>query len=158
MITLLENVLKRTDGAYVDAQDFRLLDHALSTWNARKEAYIAVEQKETEIINGALTVMRNGAQSKAMTVNALNSSGVDRCERDMTAGLRMCALAMLLKDEDLLKDRFFYWQQNIMLAMQHTQFHGYKFLWQSIQAHLTTEQAELMSPYMKMAHEMMSGK
>lgn len=154
MITLLENVLKRADGAYVNAQDIRLLDHALSSWQTRKETYNAIEQKELDIINHALTGMERGDRFESKPLDTL---GVNRCQRDMTLGLRCCALAMLLQDKELLQDRVLYWQQNIFLAMQ-LNYQGYKFLWQSIKELLPTDQAELMSPYMKMAHEMMSGK
>jgi hypothetical protein len=154
MITLLEDVLKRADGVYVDAQDFRLLDHALSTWQTRKQVYNAVEQKETEIINQAVSAMRNGDRFES---KPLDNLGVDRCQRDMTLGLRCCALAMLLQDKELFKDRVLYWQQNIFLAMQ-LNYQGYKFLDQAVKDQLPAEQAELLSPYMKMAHEMMSGK
>jgi Phycobilisome protein len=154
MITLLEDVLKRADGAYVDAQDLRLLDHALSTWQTRKQVYNLVEQKETEIINQAVSAMRNGNRFESKPMDNL---GVDRCQRDMTLGLRCCALAMLLQDKELLKDRVLYWQQNIFLAMQ-LNYQGYKFLGQAIKAQLTSEQAELITPYLKMADEMMGGK
>jgi Phycobilisome protein len=154
MITLLENVLKRTDGAYVDAQDIGLLDQALSSWQVRKQAYNSVEKKETEIINHAVSAMRSGDRFESKPFDNL---GVDRCQRDMTLGLRCCALAMLLQDEEMLKDRVLYWQQNVFLAMQ-LNYQGYKFLGQAIKSQLPSEQAELMAPYMKMAHEMMSGK
>jgi Phycobilisome protein len=154
MITLLENVLKRTDGAYVNAQDFKLLDQALSSWQVRKQVYSLVEQKETEIINHAVAAMRNGNRFESKPMDNL---GVDRCQRDMTLGLRCCALAMLLQDEELLKDRVLYWQQNIFLAMQ-LNYQGYKFLGQAIKAQLPSGQAELITPYLKMADEMMGGK
>jgi hypothetical protein len=64
---------------------------------------------------------------------------------------------MLLEDPEMLKDRVLYWQQNIFLSMQ-LNYHGYKFLWQSLQSQLPQEQSELLSPYLKIAHEMMSGK
>ncbi len=154
MITLLENVLKNSDGAYVNAKDFQLLDGALSTWQTRKQVYSAIERNESEIINYAVTAMRNGDRFESRPMDAL---GVDRCQRDMTLGLRCLALAMLLQDEELLKDRVLYWQQNIFLAMQ-LNYQGYKFLGQAIKVQLPESEAELMSPYIQMAHKMMSGQ
>lgn len=154
MITLLENVLKNADGTYVNAQDFRLLDSALFTWQTRKLAYSAIERKESEIISYALTAMTNGDRFESRPMDKL---GVDRCQRDMTLGLRCLALAMLFQDEEMLKDRVLYWQQNIFLAMQ-LNYQGYKFLGEAIKAKLPANQAELMSPYVQMAHAMMSGK
>jgi hypothetical protein len=154
MITLLENVLKQADGSYVNALNLQVLDKTLSTWQQRKEAYSAVQLKETAIVNDAVNSMRNGDRFES---KPLDNLGVDRCQRDMTLGLRCCALAMLLQDEELLKDRVLYWQQNIFLAMQ-LNYQGYKFLAQAIKAKLPSKQAELMAPYLKIAHEMMSGK
>jgi len=154
MITLLENVLERTDGNYVTAQDFRLLDQALSSWQSRKDAYNIIQEQETEIINEAIAAMRNSDRFES---KPLNNLGVDRCVRDLTLGLRCCALAMLMQDEEMLKDRVLYWQQNIFLAMQ-LNYQGYKFLWQALKSHLPSTQSELISPYVKVAHEMMSGK
>jgi Phycobilisome protein len=154
MITLLENVLKNADGTYVNAKDFRLLDSALSSWQPRKQVYSAIERKEADIISYALTAMSNGDRFESRPLDKL---GVDRCQRDMTLGLRCLALAMLLQDEEMLKDRVLYWQQNIFLAMQ-LNYQGYKFLEQAIKAILPANQAELMSPYVQMAHEMMSAK
>jgi len=154
MITLLENVLERADGNYVSAQDLRLLDKALSSWQARKDAYSTVQTHETEIIAQALEAMRT---SDRFTAKPMDTLGVDRCQRDMTLGLRCCALAMLLEDPEMLKDRVLYWQQNIFLAMQ-LNYHGYKFIWLALQEFLPKEQSELFSSYLKIAHELMSGK
>jgi hypothetical protein len=154
MITLLEDVLKRADGSYINAQDFQLLDNALSSWQLRKDAYNAVKSKETAIIEDAVTSMRNGDRFES---KPMDNMGVERCQRDMTLGLRCCALAMLLQDEEMLKDRVLYWQQNIFLAMQ-LNYQGYKFLGQAIKSKLPGKQAELFAPYLKMANEMMSGK
>jgi hypothetical protein len=154
MITLLEDVLMRADGAYVNAQDLILLDGALLNWQVRKEAYNSVQEKELEIINQAVTLMREGNRFET---KPLDNPGVDRCRRDMILGLRSCALAMLLQDGELLKDRVLYWQQNIFLAMQ-LNYQGYKCLDEAIKVLLTAKESELMRPYLKMAHEMMSGK
>ncbi len=153
MLTLLEDVLKRADGSYVANEDLGLLDQTLSTWENRKRAYKAVEQKEEQIIEAALTAMRKGDRFVKKPMNEL---GVDRCRRDMTLGLRCCALAMLLEDENLLKDRVLYWQRNIFLAMQ-LNYQGYKFLGQAIQANLPKAQSALLVPYFESAHQMMTG-
>lgn len=152
MITLLENVLERADGTYVSAADLQLLDKALSSWKARKDAYNAVQTHEAEIIQQAVTAMRNGDR---FDLKPMDNLGVDRCQRDMTMGLRCCALAMLLQDEEMLKDRVLYWQQNVFQAMK-LNYEGYRFLWHATKAQLPKEQAGLLGPYLQMAHEMMS--
>ncbi|CAN1210067.1 Phycobilisome protein [Tumidithrix helvetica PCC 7403] len=154
MITLLEDVLKRSYGTYVNAQDFQLLDNVLSSWQSRKAAYNAVKQKETEIVEDALNSMRSGNRSDSKLLDDLGS---EKCQRDLTLGLRYCALAMLLQDDELLKDRFLYWQQNILSAMQHN-YPGYKLLGQAVKSKLPIKQAEFLVPYLDMAEEMINGK
>jgi Phycobilisome protein len=150
MITLLENVLERADGNYISAQDLQLLDKSLSSWQARKNIYSSIQAKESEIISSAVEAMKNGI------TKTLDSFLAERAQRDMTIGLRFCALA--IEDPELLKDRLLYWQQNIFLAMELNVYQGYKYIWLALQAQLPKEQSELISPYLKMAHEMMSGK
>lgn len=152
MITLLENILQRADGNYVNARDLQLLDQSLSTWQVRKQTYNTVHQSETAIIDHALAAMRSGDR---FATKPLDSLGIDRCRRDMTLGLRCCALAMLMEDEELIKDRVLYWQQNVFLAMQ-LNYQGYKFMGGAIKALIPSAQSELMNPYMNMAHAMMS--
>jgi len=155
MITLLENILKRNDGTYMNAQDLELIDKSLASWNFRKQAYNAIEAKETEIISMASNSMRKGTHFESSPVNKL---GIDRCKRDMTMGLRLSALAMLLEDPEMFKDRILYWQQNVFLAMKLTNYMGYKHTGDAIKALLPKAQADLINPYLQMAHEMMSGK
>jgi hypothetical protein len=151
MITLLENVLERADGTYVSAQDLQLLDQALSSWKTRKDAYKALEEKEADIIQEAVAAMRSGDR---FDLKPMDNLGVDRCQRDMTMGLRCCALAMLLQDEEMLKDRVLYWQQNVFQAMK-LNYEGYRFLFHATKAQLPKEHAALIGPYLQMAHEMM---
>ncbi|MCA1903325.1 MAG: phycobilisome protein [Cyanobacteria bacterium M5B4] len=154
MLTLLENVLDRADGTYVSAQDLRLIEQSLSSWHDRRDAYTAIQVNEGAIIRRALELMQD---SDRFAAKPLNNLGVDRCQRDMLLGLRSCALAMLLEDQDLLKDRILYWQQNIFQAMN-LNYQGYKFMWQAMRSVLTEKQAELMKPYLRTAHELMSGE
>jgi Phycobilisome protein len=152
MITLLENVLERADGTYVSAQDLQLLDRALSSWKSRKDAYNAVQENEDEIIQAAVIAMRSGDR---FDLKPMDDLGVDRCQRDMAMGLRCCALAMLLQDEEMLKDRVLYWQQNVFQAMK-LNYEGYRFLRNAVKSQLSGEHAALLGPYLLMAHEMMS--
>lgn len=155
MITLLENILKRNDGTYMNAQDLELIDKSLASWNSRKQAYNAIEAKETEIISVASDSMRKGTHFESSPVDKL---GIDRCKRDMKMGLRLSALAMLLEDPEMFKDRILYWQQNVFLAMKLTNYMGYKYTGDAIKGLLPKAQADLITPYLQMAHAMMSGK
>jgi Phycobilisome protein len=155
MITLLESVLERADGNYVSAKDLRLLDRALSSWQARKDAYNAIQKKESEIIKQAVELMLNSDQFIAKPKDKV---GLEKCQRDMKMSLRNCALFMLMQDEEMLKDRFLYWHQNILQALQVNNYEVYKHLWQAVKSQLTSDQAALLNPYLKLGHEMVSGQ
>jgi Phycobilisome protein len=150
MITLLETLVDGADGAYASKQDLRKLEHVFSSWPERKEAYLAIETKEQAIIDRAIKAMQN---SKFFQEQAMNALGLDRCRRDMTLGLRAYSLAMLLQDEEMLKDRFIQWQKNILQAMGFQHYQGYKFLLEAVYAELPQKQADLLKPYIKIAQD-----
>jgi Phycobilisome protein len=150
MITLLEALVDGADGSYANKQDLRKLEHVMFSWAERKEAYLAIEAKETAIIDRAIKSLQDG---RFFQEQAMNELGIERCRRDMTLGLRSYSLAMLLQDEEMLKDRFLYWQKNILQAMGFQQYQGYKFLLESVYVELPKQQADLLMPYIKLAQD-----
>jgi hypothetical protein len=150
MITLLETLIDGADGAYATTRDMRKLEHVMSTWNERKDTYLAVQAKEQVIIERTIAAMQD---SQMFQEQAMNDYGLDRCRRDLTLGLRSYALAMLLQDEEMLKDRTIYWQKNILQAMGLQQYKGYKVLLESVYAELPKAQADLMMPFVKIAQD-----
>ncbi|AFY95983.1 phycobilisome protein [Chamaesiphon minutus] len=153
MITLLEALVDGADGSYASKQDLRKLEHVISSWAERKEAYLAIEAKEKEILDRAIKAMED---SKIFQEQAMNALGVDRCRRDMTLGLRAYSLAMLLQDEEMLKERFIHWQKNILQAMGFRHYQGYKFLLEAIYVELPQAHADLLKPYIKIAQDAIS--
>jgi Phycobilisome protein len=152
MITLLETLLEGAEGSYVNTQDFRNLEHVMSSWGERKEAYLAVQSKEKSIIDRALTLMQD---DQAFSDNPpIDDTKIELCRRDITLALRYYALGMLLQDEEMLKDRFMYWQKNVIQAMGLHHYQGVKFVFKSICAELPKEQANLFKPYFKLGQDM----
>jgi Phycobilisome protein len=150
MITLLETLVDGADGSYASKQDIRKLEHVISSWTERKEAYLAIETKEKQILDRAIKAMED---SKFFQQEEMNELGIDRCRRDMTLGLRAYSLAMLLQDEEMLKDRFIQWQKNILQAMGLRQYQGYKFLLEAVYVELSQPHADLLKPYIKIAQD-----
>jgi Phycobilisome protein len=151
MITLLEKLVDGADGAYANKQDLRNLEHAMLSYSERKEAYHAVETNEKAIIDRAMILIQS---SKTAPGAAMNPSTLDRCRRDMTLALRAYALGMLLQDEEMLKDRFLYWQKNVLQAMGLHHYQGVKFVLESICLELPEAQANLFKPYFKLGQEL----
>lgn len=153
MITLLEELVERADGSYANSKDLRALEHVMSSWTERKEAYLEIQAKEEEIVDRAMKLMQD---SQAFQAKAMNELGIERCRRDMNLALRAYALGMLLQDEEMLKDRVLYWQKNILQAMGFSHYQGYMFLLESIYIELPTKQADLLKPYVNLAIEMIA--
>ncbi len=151
MITILEALVEGADGAYASKQDLRNLEHAMFSWGDRKDAYLAVQEHEDSIIDRAMTLIQ---ASKNLPENqAIDPARLASCRRDITLALRYYALGMLLQDEEMLKDRFIYWQKNVLQAMGLHHYHGVQFVLESICIQLPKEQANLFKPYFKLGQD-----
>jgi hypothetical protein len=153
MITLLETLVDGADGSYASSQDIRNLEHVMFAWADRKEAYLAVQNSEKSIIDRALVLMQT---STTFPGGKLSAERLEKCRRDVTLALRYYSLGMLLQDEEMLKDRFIYWQKNILQAMGLHHYNGVQFVLESICVELPKEQANLFKPYFKIGQEMIS--
>jgi hypothetical protein len=152
MITLLEALVEGADGSYANKQDLRNLEHAMFSWADRKEAYLAIQNNEKSIIDRAMTLVQ--ASTTAPNTKPIDPARLDSCRRDITLALRYYALGMLLQDEEMLKDRFIYWQKNVLQAMGLHHYNGVQFVLDSICVELPKEQANLFKPYFKLAQDM----
>jgi Phycobilisome protein len=153
MITLLETLVDGADGSYASSQDLRNLEHVMFAWADRKEAYLAVQNNEKSIIDRAMVLMQSSATFPG---GKLSVERLEKCRRDVTLALRYYSLGMLLQDEEMLKDRFIYWQKNILQAMGLHHYHGVQFVLESICVELPKEQANLFKPYFKIGQDMIS--
>jgi Phycobilisome protein len=153
MITLLETLVDGADGSYASSQDLRNLEHVMLAWADRKEAYLAVQNNEKSIIDRAMVLMQDSATFPG---GKLSVERLEKCRRDVTLALRYYSLGMLLQDEEMLKDRFIYWQKNILQAMGLHHYHGVQFVLESICVELPKEQANLFKPYFKLGQDMIS--
>ena len=155
MLTLLENVLDRADGSYITPDDLRTLDGAIASWQQRRQTYDLIQAKENSILEQMMRHVQTAAPDMA---EKMSPDGVNKCNRDMALVLRYCATAMLLQDEELLKDRLLYWMQNIMIALQKQRVNDvlYRALRKSVQENLPKENADLLSPYLAIAHQWLS--
>jgi hypothetical protein len=151
MITLLESLIDSADGTYVNTQDLRKLEHAMSSWAERKEAYLSVQLNEKTIIDLAIEMMEKDRQSSGE--EAIDEVRMERCRRDITLALRYYALAMLLQDEEMLKERFLYWQKNVLQAMGLHHYQGVSFVYKSLCEELERDRADLFKPYFKLGQD-----
>jgi hypothetical protein len=150
MITLLEELVERASGSYVERQDLNKLEHLMYSWQDRKEAYLNVQDKEKVIIDLAMKLMQ---EDPDYPKDAVNKKVLELCRRDLILALRYYALGMLLQDKEMLKDRFIYWQKNILQSMGLHHYQGVKFVLKALYIQLPEEQADLFKPYFKLGND-----
>ena len=155
MLTLIENVLDRADGSYIAPEDLQNLDRAIANWQQRRQTYDLIQAKENVILE---QVMRQVQVASAELSAKLSGDRINKCNHDMAVVLRYSATAMLLQDEELLKDRLLYWMQNVMAALQKQRINDflYKALLKSVRDNLPPENANLILPYLAIAHQWLS--
>jgi hypothetical protein len=152
MITLLETLVEGAEGTYASTQDIRNLEHLMSSWSVRKEAYLAVQANEKSIIDRAMSLIDE--DQSFPDKKPIDESRIELCRRDVTLALRYYSLGMLLQDEEMLKDRFIYWQKNVIQAMGLHHYQGVRFVFKSLCLELPKEQALLFKPYFKLGQDM----
>jgi len=59
-----------------------------------------------------------------------------------------------MQDEEMLKERFLYWQKNVLKVMGLHHYQGVKFILESIYIELPQKQAKLFQPYFKLGHDL----
>ncbi|AFY38751.1 Phycocyanin [[Leptolyngbya] sp. PCC 7376] len=155
MITLLENLIERSDGSYFESQDLDVVEQSLQSWGDRRGAYQRIQELEADIVTKTLNRFK---QDHEPLIRSAPDSILKKCQGDLSLVLRNCAMAMLLQDEELLKDRFLFWMQNIMRALRNQKFnvHIYQILQDIIQEELSPNDATLMLPYLKITYQFLS--
>ncbi|AMA10219.1 MULTISPECIES: phycocyanin [Cyanophyceae] len=155
MITLLETLLERSDGAYIEPQDLDQVDQTLQSWGDRRITYQLIQEKEEKIVDETL---RRFQTENEVLLRSAPETVLKKCKGDLISVLRNCATAMLLQDEELLKDRFLYWMQNIMRALKNQKYNNevYRIIQEVIQEELPTPYAQLMLPYLQVTHQYLS--
>ena len=151
MITLLEELVDRAAGSYAERQDLNKLEHIMSSWAERKEAYLNVQSNEETIVDLAMKLMQ---ENPDFPTKAANEQTLISCRRDLTLALRYYALGMLLQDKEMLKDRFIYWQKNVLQAMGLHHYQGVRFVLEAICLELPKAQADLLQPYFKLGQDL----
>jgi Phycobilisome protein len=145
MHTVLEKMIEQGDGKYLGSKDVQvLLDYAQSV-QQRIETYQSIQQKEGELL--ALAMEKVHAHPLYMNHYIHIENG--RCLRDMTSTLRYCTTAMLLNDEQLLREEYLIWMETIMrsLKTKPLSFVSVEGMREALAEKLSQAQYKLMAPF-----------
>ncbi len=155
MLTQLQRLSIEVDGRYATDAELQFMDPLQASWELRLSAYRKLQAAEPTIIQEV------EAKLKAMDPQLLMRGVEDfstKWKADTVRTLRIVAMAMLIDDEDRLKDRFLYWFQTLMRAFktQRSCDTTYQLLQDAIKRHLTPAEAKLILPFLELTRTMLS--
>lgn len=147
----IREIMKAAEGRYLSPEEARIVLDTSRDVERRLGIMRAVEQREAAIVRQTIEKVflkfprfyqeRPGAQEK--------------CERDVALTLRYCALAMLHRDPEMLKEKLLYWMRSILKSLEFNEItrFTYETLGETLRKQLGAAEAEEMSKYVAVCVE-----
>ena len=150
MLSQLQTLVREVDGRYATDAELMFLQTYLQTARPRFSTYQKIQKAEKAIIQQVRQKLI------AIDPQLLHRGKVDlsgKWQRDTIRGLRFCAHALLVADEDGLEENFLLWFQSVMRAFKAQQSckQTYKVMQDVVRQYLTPQEAELFCPILAQA-------
>ncbi|GAB4214819.1 MAG: hypothetical protein OHK0012_13600 [Synechococcales cyanobacterium] len=144
------------EGRYLTHQEMGSLQSYIHDLPHRLMIYQTLQKKEKGLIDA---VMAKFQPTLPNLTQQHGSLAWQRCRRDLTLVWRYSCMAMLLNDEDYLRDKLLYWLETILKAYKmRDQCHAaYRFMLDALSPVLGEEAAALVRPYVLLAQTMLMG-
>jgi hypothetical protein len=104
MVSPLEQMLIEAEARYLTLEQLDQLKAYVLGWPKRQHVYRALREGEAQMVGRTLEALQKEMPN-------LSPQVVDLCRRHLLLLLRHSALAMLLQDENLLKERLIDWME-----------------------------------------------
>jgi len=144
----LNQTIIDADGRYLSSEELRPLENYIETYQKRLEAYQAINQHNDALVLSALKKFAR------VHPEIIKRSG-KRCQYDMSQVLRYIALAILLDDEFMFREKMMFWLDT-MLRAHHKQeacCKSYQYLKETVQETLPGTVSEQVSPFINIVFE-----
>jgi hypothetical protein len=142
----IEQVLIEAEARYLQADGIDQLKHFVKGWSQRLSIYQTLREQEPQIL---LTAMGH-LQSEKL---GLTPQVLSLCQQDLALTLRQAAMAMLLQDEDLLKQGLLEWleEQVRLYNLQQVYETAFRSLQTALKTCLSPAQLEFIKPFVTQA-------
>ena len=152
----IETMFEHARGRYLQTEECDRLIAYASTLEDRLEAMHELEEAEEAIITGAVRELME-THSKLV---ARHEHFEEKTIRDMALVMRHCTIAMVRDDEQLLTDQLLYWLRTILQSFFSRKVlgDGYRMLAQHAGRHLSQTTRELIMPYLRLTHEVLTSE
>jgi hypothetical protein len=135
MLTTLEKIVTEAEGTYVSSANLELLTSYSKNFALRMQTYLKIQKFENDVL-----------RTVASTIND-----------EMAMMLRSCAMAMLLDDKVLLKERYSDWLVERTNAWGRTELVIYdnQLLQKALARKLNSTEAGLIQPFVQAVLEVL---
>jgi hypothetical protein len=146
MHTVLEKMIEQADGKYLGSKDVQvLLDYAQSV-QLRIETYQAIKSQEAELV----AMVLEKVHAHPVYIDRYMHTENGKCLRDLTGSLRYSTTAMLLNDEQFLREEYLIWLETIIRSLKHKDLTlaSMEALSAALAERLPQAQYKLMAPFL----------
>lgn len=149
MLSKLERLQRETDGRYATDRELQFLIEYARSFELRLTTYAKIQAAEAGILEAVQAKMRSLDPSLFSDGKADLTA---KWKRDTIRVLRYSAVAMLLDDGDLLRDRLLYWMQTVMKAFgaQRSCDVTYRLMQDVVRQRLTLAESNLLCPILEL--------
>ncbi len=154
MNTEIKEMFSDAEGRYLEADESQKLKQFAQSLQSRLETMEAVKAAEKAIVSETL----DAVWETHPEIESRYTKARENCTRDVTLVLRYCAMAMVREDMTFLRDKMLYWLRTILQAFQFGPILDttYRVLPRRVEAHLTPGQVQLLAPYLKETHRVLT--
>ncbi len=142
----IDQLMIEAEGRYLKPEEIKSIKDYVMGWPKRQHVYRMLRDHESTMIAQTLSQLQQ-------EIPHLTPQVLELCQRDLALSLRQCGLAMLLVDEELLKERLIEWieEQARLYDLRDVYEALYRLLQQSLKQHLAPGELEFIRPYVTQA-------
>ena len=144
----LDKILNEAESRYLKPEELKSLSQYVSSLPARLETYRQLQEKELEIMQAVASQLEAQLPQE-------KTSDLERSIQNAILMLRYCAMAMLINDESLVKERLLGWLDGIIETYDSSSRDSklYRLLNQQLSQALTKQQLSLLKPSLTIAEK-----
>ncbi|MGY2717138.1 hypothetical protein ACVW01_000711 [Thermostichus sp. MS-CIW-19] len=154
MNSSVAELMQQSEGRYLRPDELKTLHAYVEGIPKRVRLYQVLQAKEQELVDW---VMEKFQQMMPNLPRQHGHLAWERCRRDLSMVWRYCCMAMLLNDEDYLRDKLLYWLETILKSfkMRDQCQPAYKLMLDSLTYIFGAEESEMIRPYLLLAKSML---
>ncbi len=141
MVSSLEQMLIEAEARYLSSEQLEQLKAYVLGWPKRQHVYRVLREREAQMVSRTLDALQKEMPN-------LSPQLVDLCRRHLLLLLRHSALAMLLQDENLLRERLIEWMEEEvrLYGLQNIYEVAHRLFQQELKDHLQPGELEFIRP------------